>query len=322
MTRRKVVVCGATGFIGRNIAERLSRRDDVDVTGIWHDRSPFTCGGIQWHRCDLRDPAAVVDAVKGADLVIQAAATTSGSKDIVSRPHIHVTDNAVMNSYLLRACHDLGVRHFVFFSCSIMYAPSDTPQREIDFNPAVALQPQYFGAGWTKVYVERMCEFFARQGRTHCTVIRHSNIYGPHDKFDLDRSHVLGATVTKALTAEDGRVIVWGSGDEARDFLYIDDLVDFVERSMAQSPQPFALYNCGSGEAVAIKDLVRRVIAASDRPLEIEFDRTKPTIPFRLSLDCARARSELGWAPRTSLDDGLRRTIAWWRANPPRRASV
>jgi UDP-glucose 4-epimerase len=101
-----------------------------------------------------------------ADVVIQAAATTSGSKDIVGRPHIHITDNAVMNSYILRACHDLSIGRFIFFSCSVMYASSATPQREQDFDPSVEMQPNYFGIGWTKVYVEQMCEFFARAGRT------------------------------------------------------------------------------------------------------------------------------------------------------------
>ncbi|MBM3513326.1 MAG: NAD-dependent epimerase/dehydratase family protein [Alphaproteobacteria bacterium] len=318
MTTTKVVVCGATGFIGRNIATALARTGKFAVTAVRHERPAYDLPGVRWLVCDLRDPAAVMSALAGADVVVQAAATTSGSKDIVSRPHIHITDNAVMNSYLLRACHDLGVGHFIFFSCSIMYSSSDTPQREEDFNPAVAMQPNYFGAGWTKVYVERMCEFYARLGRTRCTVIRHSNIYGPFDKFDLDRSHVLGATVTKVMSARDGKIAVWGTGEEARDFLYVDDLVDFVERAIERPLKPFALFNCGAGRAVSIKDLVARVIRASGRSLAIEFDRSRPTIPFSLALDCAKAAAELGWSPRTDLDDGLKQTVDWWRNNPPR----
>lgn len=315
--RTRVVILGATGFIGRNIATAMAGHPDIELVAVWHSRPSYPLPDARWLQLDLRDPRAVSEAVQGADTVIQAAATTSGSKDIISQPHIHVTDNAVMNSYVLRACHDQKVGHLIFFSCSIMYASSEAPQRESDFNGASELQSNYFGAGWTKVYVERMCEFFARLGRTKYTVIRHSNIYGPHDKFDLERSHVLGATITKAMTSMDGRLVVWGSGQEARDFLYIDDLVEFVERARLRSGDSFALYNCGSGLAVPIKDLVAAIVLASGRPLAIEFDRTKPTIPYRVSLNCSKARSELDWIPKINMAEGLRRTVAWWRANPP-----
>lgn len=315
--RTRVVVCGATGFIGRNVTEALARRPDLEVTALGFSRPAYVVPGVTWRHGDLRDPAAVTSLLQGADVVIQAAATTSGSKDIVSRPHIHITDNAVMNSYILRACHDLNIGRFIFFSCSVMYASSQRPQREEDFSPAADMQPNYFAIGWTKVYIERMCEFFARAGRTRHTVIRHSNIYGPHDKFDLDRSHVLGATVTKVMTASDGRIVVWGTGEEARDFLHVDDLVSFVGKCVDREGAAYALYNCGSGEAVAIKDLVRRVIAASGRQIEIEFDRTRPTIPYTLALDCAKAARDLGWRPTISLDQCLKQTVAWWKANPP-----
>ena len=73
---------------------------------------------------------------------------------------------------------------------------------------------RYFGAGWMKVFVEKMCEFYSRLGMNKYTVIRHSNIYGPHDKFDLDKSHVFGATLNKVINAKDDKVTVWGRGLE------------------------------------------------------------------------------------------------------------
>jgi nucleoside-diphosphate-sugar epimerase len=177
------------------------------------------------------------------------------------------------------------------------------------------MHPNYFASGWTKVYIERMCEFFAGLGVTKHTVIRHSNVYGPHDKFDLGRSHVLGATVTKAMTADDGKVRMWGTGEEARDLLYVGDLVDFVERAIDRQQAPFALYNCGSGEAVKVKDLVRLIVERSGRALTIEHDASKPTIATSVRLDCRKAERELGWRRTTGLEAGIDRTIAWWRAH-------
>lgn len=312
--KRKVVICGATGFIGRNLVETLARRSDLEVHAVRFGRPEYSVPKATWHHADLRRAEDVQRVLSGADVVLQAAATTSGAKDIVSRPYIHVTDNAVMNSLLLRAAFDLKVKHFVFFSCTVMHQSSDRAVGEDDFDANQELHPRYFGVGWTKVYVEKMCEFFSRMGVTKHTVVRHSNIYGPHDKFDLERSHVFGATVTKVMTSRDGKIVVWGTGEEARDLLYVDDLVDFVERAIDRQQTAFELFNVGVGEAVTIRDLVRKIIAASRREIRVEHDLSQPTIKTTLFLDCAKAERVLGWRPTTTLDDGIAKTIAWWNA--------
>ena len=313
--KKKVLVCGATGFIGRNIAEGLVRRDDLEVIAVSHKRPAFDLPGLKWVEADLTSAADIERILPGIDVIIQAAATTSGSKDIVSRPYIHVTDNAVMNSLLLRSAHDNKVKHFIFFSCTVMYQSGDKPLVEDDFNANEEIFHKYFGVGWTKVYIERMSEFYAQLGSLRTTVIRHSNIYGPHDKFDLERSHVFGATITKVLSAKDRKVIVWGTGEEARDLLYVGDLVDFVERAMDRQQTPFELFNCGVGKAVAIKELVHRIVAASGMDLKIEHDLSQPTIPTSLCLDCGKAERLLGWSPQMPLDQGIKTTIDWWRTH-------
>src|SRR4051812_2133746 len=247
---KRVLVCGATGFIGRNIVERLSARDDLEVHAVRFNRPEYAAPRVTWHQADLRDRDTVHALLEGMDVVVQAAATTSGSKDSVTRPYIHVTDNAVMNSLLLRAAYDCKVGHFLYFSCTTMLHSSDTPLDESDFDANREIHPRYFGTGWTKVYIEKTCEFFARLGVTRHTVFRHSNVYGPHDKYDLERSHVFGATITKAMTAKDSKVVVWGSGKEARDLTHVDDMVDAIERAIDRQTEPFKLYNIGSGEPV------------------------------------------------------------------------
>lgn len=313
-TKTRVLICGATGFIGRNLTEQLSKRSDLEVHAVRLNRPAYTCPGVTWHQADLREADKVAALLEGVDVVIQAAATTSGSKDIVTRPFIHVTDNAVMNSLLLRAAYEKKVKHFIFFSCTVMYQSSDELLSEDDFDANAEIHPRYFGSGWTKVYIEKTCEFFSRLGITKHTVIRHSNIYGPHDKFDLERSHVFGATITKVMTADD-KIVVWGSGEEARDLLYVDDLTEFVELAMARQQSAYELYTVGAGKAVTIKDLVRMIVAASGRALRIEHDLSQPTIKTSLALDCRKAMREFGWQPRTTLETGIAKTITWWRAH-------
>jgi nucleoside-diphosphate-sugar epimerase len=313
MTRQRVLVCGATGFIGRNLVETLSRRADLEVHAVRFTR-PEYAANVTWHRADLRDPGQVNALLEGMDIVIQAAATTSGSRDIVATPYIHVTDNAVMNSLLLRACFDHKVRHFLFFSCSVMYQPREAPWREEEWDASQEMHVNYFGIGWTKLYIEKMCEFFSRLGVTRHTVIRHTNVFGPHDKFDLERSHVFGATVTKAMTSTTGAITVWGTGEEARDLIYIDDLVKFVELAVDRQTTPYEMLHASAGTAIRIGDLVARIVAASGRTLRIEHDPRGPTIRTSFALDNRRARALLGWQPQVAFDEGVRRTVDWWRA--------
>lgn len=311
--KRKILVCGATGFIGRNIAERLARDPRNEVTAVHFKRPAPDVKGVIPLKADLTRQDEAEAAVAGKDIVIQAAATTSGSKDINTRPYIHVTDNAVMNSLLFRSAYDHGVKHLVFFSCTVMYQSSEVLLKETDFNAAEEIHPRYFGVGWTKVYLEKMAEFYSRLGRTRHTIIRHSNIYGPHDKFDLERSHVFGASMTKVLTSTNGTVPVWGTGMEARDLLYVDDLVDFVESALDKQTAPYELVNVGSGKPVTVADLVARIIAASGKDLSIVYDPAGPSIQTSLGLDCSLAKSLFGWEPKVSLDDGIAKTMRWWR---------
>jgi len=120
-----------------------------------------------------------------------------------------------------------------------MYQPRDTPWREEEWDASQEMHVNYFGSGWTKLYIVKMCEFFSRLGVTKHTVIRHTNVFGPHDKFDLEKSHVFGATVTKTMTSRTGSITVWGTGEEARELLYVDDLVRFVELAVDGQKSPY-----------------------------------------------------------------------------------
>jgi GDP-L-fucose synthase len=311
----KILICGATGFIGRNMVEHFLKRSDMEVIGVYNKRPKYDLPNLKWVKADLNNSEDVSRVLDGIDIVIQAAATTSGSKDIVARPYIHVTDNAVMNSLLFRAAFEKKVKHVIFFSCTVMLQSSDKPQSEEDYDANKELHPRYFGVGHTKLYMEKMCDFYSRIGETKYTVIRHTNIYGPHDKFDLERSHVFGATITKVLAAKNGKISVWGTGEEERDLLYIDDLNNFVECALENQISPYALYNCGYGSSISIKSLVNKIISISGKDLLVEHDLSQPTIKTSLSLSCSKAEREIDWKPKTTIDEGIAKTIAWWKSN-------
>lgn len=315
--KTKILICGATGFIGQNLALKLSQRKDLELYGTYLKTIPNrTAKNIQFIQADLRDSTQANKIMHGMDIVIQAAATTSGSKDIMTQPYIHVTDNAVMNSLILRAAYEHRVSQLIFLSCSVMYQPSEKPVRETDFNANDEIFSSYFGVGWTKVYIEKMCEFYSRLNRTKHLVIRHSNIYGPYDKFDLEHSHVFGALITKVLTNKNGSITLWGDGSAKRDFLYIDDLVDFIEKAIDKKQKNnYEIVNVGSGSCLNIQELAQKIITCSEKKLSIQCDKVALSINTQLVLDIKKAYKSFDWKPTTTLEKGIKQTIEWYKAH-------
>lgn len=311
-----MLVLGGTGFIGRNLIEYFLGKKKYIITATHFKTKKIKSLPVNWINIDLRDPKKLKNLFKDFDVVLQFAATTSGSSDIVNRPYIHVTDNAVMNSLILREIFDSNIKHFIFPSCTVMYHSSKRPLKESDFNENKRIHPKYFGVGNTKVYIEKMCEFFSGIDQTKkYTVIRHSNLYGPYDKYDLQKSHMFGANITKVLKNTNGKIIIWGKGKEKRDLLYIKDFCKFVEKAIKNQKNKFELFNVGYGKDYSVLDIVKKIIKFSKKKISIDFDLSKPSIPTFLSLNCNKAKKELNWVHEISVDKGIQKTIKWYLKN-------
>lgn len=319
--KKKVLICGVSGFMGMNIAEKFIKDEVYDVYGIAKagNRRPDGIEANKFYTCDLTNQNHVSDVIKtiSPDIIIQAAATTSGVKDIINKPYLHVTNNAVMNSLLLREAYENGVGHFIFLSCGVMYQPGEESRKEEDFNESDEIYKSYFGVGWTKVYVEKMMEFYSRLGRTKHTVVRHSNTYGPYDKYGKEESHMFAATIDKVMKAKNGDTIeVWGTGEEtARDLLYVDDVTDFIFKALDKQNEIYELYNVGCGQAYTVKQCVNEIIVAAGKDINIKYNADKPVIATKLALDCTKAKTELGWYPKTPIFIGIKKTMEWYKNN-------
>ena len=284
--QNNIIILGATGFIGKNIALYYSK--NLKIKATYNKKIPFKNKNIEWIKCDLRSTTQINNLFDNIDIVINAAAVTSGIRDIINKPHIHVNDNALMNINILKQLFkNKNVKHYIFFSCTVMYQSSLKKQNEKKFNYKIS--DKYFGVGWTKVYVEKLCKFYSKILNTKFTIIRHSNIFGPYDKFDLEKSHVIGATISKVMTAKN-EITIWGKGNEVRDFLYISDLIKFIELVIRKQKKKYEIYNCGSEIGVKIYDLVKLIIKISGKNIKIKKNFTGPTINFNLILNCNKAK--------------------------------
>ena len=308
---KKMLICGANGFIGKNLIEYFVNKYDIRAVDI--NLPAKRRQDIEWLELDLRDQNDVKKAVDGIDIILHYAATTTGAADIVSKPYIHVTDNVVMTSLLIREAHEQNVEHFVMPSCTVMYNSSDVPVKEEDYQEE-AIPPQYYGAGHTKVYLEKMCHFFSTFKRTKYSVLRQSNIYGPNDKFDLKKGHVFAASIIKV--SQSGNVVnVWGTGEEERDLLYVDDLLVCIKNIIEKQNEFYSLINVGTGKSISIADLVQKMISISGKDLTIVYDETKPTIKTKLAVNIEKANKLFDWQPETTIEDGIKKTFAWYKKN-------
>lgn len=314
MIRQKLLICGATGFIGRNLVNHYSTFIEYEVLATYHSNPPFPIQEVKWIKVDLTDKSEVLEAFQGIDIIIQAAASTAGVLASFTRPESLITDNVIMNSIIFSVASLLKIKHVIFFSCTIFLPSKDTPIKESDLDLNLPLHPNYFGTGWTKIYIEKLCEFHSRNSETKFTVIRHSNVYGPYDRFDPKLSHVLAASIHKLINAKHS-ITVWGTGKEKRDFIYIDDLLSLVNKSIIFQPNNFSIYNCGSSSLTRIDELISKIIKIiNNNNLIINYDNSMPSIDTNISLDTKKAEDELEWKINTSLDLGLSKTIDWYKS--------
>ena len=124
----------------------------------------------------------------------------------------------------------------------------------------------------------------------------------------------MGATITKVLTAKKN-IEVWGEGKESRDFVFIDDLVKFIEKSILFQKSFFEIYNCSSDKVYKINDVVKKIIRLSKKKLNIIYNKSKPNIPVNIIITSKKARKHFDWKPETSIDQGIIKTINWWKKN-------
>ena len=307
----KILICGASGFIGRNLFEILSQRPDLDVYGTYLNRR-FS-KNKRLRRADLTDQEWAREVTKGMDVVINAAAITDGSGAVAANPGRYITNNIRINTNLIEGAHENNVSHFIFLSCSILYpANSATPLKETDIDLSL-IHPRYYTGARMKLFSEDLCHFFSTFGKTRFTIIRHSNNYGPFDKFDTTKGHVFSATIEKIMSPSNDRVIVWGDGHERRDFLHVFDLVSFIEMAIEHKIDGSSVFNVGSGYSLSVRELVEKMRSLASKSLPIHYDLTKQSIDTNIILDTTRAREILGWQPQIGIDEGIQQTINWYQ---------
>ena len=310
----KVLVAGGTGFIGSNLAMRLLS-EGCEVRSTVHDRPILIDDSrIEYISADLRVMEECRRATEGIDYVFMCAANTSGAAVMTTTPLVHVTPNVVMNTQILEAAYEAGVKKFLFISSGAAYPPTgDHPVTENEMFSADPYEV-YYSVAWMKRYAEILCRIYAEKIKNPMStvVIRPSNVYGPYDDFNFETSHMLAALIRRVVEKQHP-LEVWGTGEDVRDLIYIDDFLDGLLLAF-ENAENHVVVNIASGEGHSVKDVLYTIMKLDGyREADVRFDPSKPsTIPVRL-MDTGLAESLLGFKATTTLEEGLKKTVNWYR---------
>jgi GDP-L-fucose synthase len=302
--QKEVTVTGGAGFLGRPTVALLESLGAEVRT-------------IRSADHDLRDPAACFEAFRDAQVVIHLAANVGGIGYNRRNPGPLAHDNLAMGLNVFEACRELGVEKLVA-ACSVCAYPKFTPvpfreENIWDGYPEESNAPY----GLAKKMLLVLSDSYRRQyGLDSCAPVM-ANLYGPGDNFDLEDSHVIAAMIHKyVLAAErgDSEVVLWGTGEPSREFLYVDDaaraLLLCAERLDTSEP-----VNIGTGTETKIRDLAESICKLTGFEGETIWDTSRPDGQPKRYLDTSRARELIGFEAATSLDEGLRRTIESFRGS-------
>jgi GDP-L-fucose synthase len=302
----RIYVAGHRGLVGSALVRCCERRQLGEL--ILRTRAQL----------DLRDAAAVdrFFAAEQPEYVLLAAATVGGINTNDTRPADFIRDNLLIAANVIDAAWRHKTRKLLFLGSSCIY-PKLAPQplRE-DYLLTGALEPTNEWYAIAKLAGLKMCQAYRRQYGFDAITLLPTNLYGPHDNFDADSSHVLPALLRKIDNAQRtgaDHVTLWGSGTPRREFLFADDLADaclFLMEHYSES-RPI---NVGCGEDLSIRELAQLIADVVGFTGRFELDPGRPDGTPRKLLDVSRL-SALGWSPRIGLKTGIRITWQWYCRN-------
>jgi GDP-L-fucose synthase len=301
---RKVVVTGGAGFLGRFVIEKLKADSRVEV---------FVPRSIDYNLVEAADVKRLLSDVQ-PDLVMHLAAAVGGIGHNQQNPGRFFYDNLMMGVQLIEQSRLHNVKKFVATGTVCAY-PKFTPVPFKEDNlwdgyPEETNAPY----GLAKKMMLVQSQAYRQQYGFNSIFLLPANLYGPGDNFDLETSHVIPALIRKCVEAcRSGTpfVEVWGSGGASREFLYVDDCAAGIVQAAAAYDERDPV-NLGNGRELVIKDLVAIIARLTGFEGEIRWQPNKPDGQPRRQLDTTRAYEKFGFRATTSLEDGLRKTIAWY----------
>jgi GDP-L-fucose synthase len=303
MTFRSIYVAGHTGLVGSALLRHLQKNGYRNI--LVRTRQEL----------DLRKSDDVRNFFSQAkpEAVVVAAAKVGGIKANSDYPVEFLLENLQIQNNVIAASFEFGVKKLLFLGSSCVYPKLAAQPICEESLLAGPLEPTNEAYAIAKIAGIKLCQAYTRQYGMNFICAMPTNIYGPGDNFDLEKSHVLAALIRKVHEAKlrnEHEVTIWGTGTPRREFLHADDLADAL-RFLLENYDSSEIINVGCGEDLTIRELVEIVARVIGFEIDVVFDTTKPDGTPRKLLDTTRLQA-LGWKPRISLNDGIQQTYHWF----------
>ena len=301
----KVVVAGSSGLVGSAVVESLNATN-YDVIGL------------SSKDVDLTDKKATLRWFNNhgkVDVVIDAAAKVGGILANSLKPVEFLEQNLQIQQNLMSASHSMNINKFVFLGSSCIYPRNSQQPIKEEYFLTGSLEKTNSAYAIAKITGIEMIKAYRKEYGKKWISLMPTNIYGPRDNFNLESSHVLPALIRKfsdAILFNKNEVVLWGSGQPLREFLYSSDLASAIIFAMENYSGESHL-NVGSGEEISIRDLANLIAKEVGFEGQIIWDNSKPDGTPRKLLDSSKL-NELGWKPQISLIEGIRNTVSWYQS--------
>ena len=299
----KILLTGATGFLGKNLKPILTQSHDVFGIGSdWDLRNQDQCHQL------------LADFQSDTDVIIHAAGTVGGIGANKENPGRFMYDNLIMGANLIHEAMKQKVSKFILLGtvCSYpKYTPIPFEEKDIWNGYPEETNAPY---GIAKKTLMRLLESYHEQYGMGGVNLIPVNMYGPHDHFNLTSSHVIPALILKfynAMKEGQRQVTIWGTGEASREFLYAPDCAEAIRLAIEKDVTPEPI-NLGTGKEIKIKELVSEIGEQMGFEGDIVYDHSKPDGQPRRCLDTQRAEERLGFVAKTDFKDGLKQTIEWF----------
>lgn len=302
----KIYIAGHNGMVGSAIWRALNAKGYINLIGA------------SSKELDLRKQKEVSDFIRKTkpDVIIDAAAKVGGILANKNFPYQFLMENMQIQNNLIDVAHRSGVEKFIFLGSSCIY-PKLAPQPLVeDYLLTAALEPTNEWYALAKITGVKACEAIRKQFEKDFVSLMPTNLYGTHDNFDLNSSHVLPAMIRKFHEAKQNNnavVVLWGTGTPMREFLFVDDMAAAVVFAL-ENKLPDFLYNVGTGGELSIKELATTVQKIVGHTGEVIWDDTKPDGTPRKLLDVSKMNN-IGWKHQVNLEDGIQKTYSWFLEN-------
>jgi len=305
-TNTKIYIAGHKGMVGSSIWRTLTAKGYTNLIGV------------SSKELDLRNQQAVAAfmAKENPEVIIDAAARVGGILANNNYPYQFIMENLQIQNNLIDSALQAGVEKFIFLGSSCIY-PKLAPQPlKEEYLLTGALEPTNEWYAIAKITGVKACEAIRKQFGKDYVSLMPTNLYGTHDNFDLNTSHVLPAMMRKFHEAKKNNhapVTLWGSGTPMREFLFVDDMAEGVVFAL-ENKLPDYLYNVGTGEDLTIKQLAETIQKITGHQGDIIWDATKPDGTPRKLMDISKMH-QLGWKHKVNLEEGIQKTYDWFLEN-------